>query len=196
MRMIQISLAIILLSSGTTLHAQEVISPEKKGLIKELLVVTEATKNAEAIMNSMSAQIEKDILQVLNQVIDRNQSLSAEQREEIQRSVAESAQRSGKRFRELFNQRINYSQLVEELSYEIYDKHYSTEEIRDLLAFYKSPTGLKTIKIMPQIFLESMTKTSERLTPQLQPLVKEIIDEEMKRVEKLMPSKEPQKKQP
>ncbi|MGH9902755.1 MAG: DUF2059 domain-containing protein [Pyrinomonadaceae bacterium] len=94
----------------------------------------------------------------------------------------------------LFNQKVDYPKLVEEVSQEVYDEHFTAEELRDLLAFYKTPTGRKTIKIMPQLFSESMNKTSERLAPEVQPIVKEIIEEEMRRIEKLMPRKAPPRK--
>jgi hypothetical protein len=33
----------------------------------------------------------------------------------------------------------------------IYAKHFSAQELRDLLAFYKSPTGRKALQIMPTV---------------------------------------------
>ncbi|HEX8709433.1 MAG TPA: DUF2059 domain-containing protein [Pyrinomonadaceae bacterium] len=170
------------------------VSSEKKDLIKELLTVIDATKNAEAIMDSISAQIQKDMLQGLGQMIENDKSLSNAQRAEIQQEIAASAQRSANRFRELFRKRIDFSQLVKEVIYEVYDKYYSAVEIRDLIAFYKTPTGRKSIEIMSQLFTESMTKTSERLTPLVQPILQEIIDEEMKKIEKLVPKPPPRRK--
>jgi hypothetical protein len=181
------SLVFILLPlSGANSFAQEV-SPEKKELIRELLVVTQATKNAAAIMDSMSDQVQKDMLRMMNQVSASDRSLTDAQRAEKERLVAESAKRAADRFKELFKQRVNYSQLVEDVSYEVYDKYYTADELRDLIAFYKSATGQKSIKIMAQVFAESMAKTSQRLMPAIQPLMQEIIDEELKRIERTLP---------
>ena len=179
---------LLLLCTGSV--AQE-IPAEKKELIKELNVVTNFTKNAEAMRDSLSGEIQKSLIQAIVAAIERDRLLTNAQRAEVQRKAAEAAQRSSRRFRELFSERVNYSQLLEEVSFEIYNKHYTTEELEDLVTFYKTPTGRKTIEIMPQIFAESMTKTSERLRPQIGPIVQQLIDEETKVIEQLLPKKKP-----
>jgi hypothetical protein len=45
--------------------------------------------------------------------------------------------------------------LAEEL-YKIYDKYYTHDEIKELLKFYNTPVGKKTIKVLPQLMQESM----------------------------------------
>ncbi len=192
--MIRTFLVVLVLSSGAALRAQDGISAEKKSLINELLTVTEATKNSEAIMNAMSAQVQKDMLEIFSQMISTDTSIPAAQRPLVQQLVAESAQRSARRFKELFNQRINYAQMVEEVSYQVYDKYYTTEELKDLVAFYRTPTGQKTIKVMPQLFSESMSLTSARLMPLVQPLMREVMDEEMKKLEALVPRRAAQRR--
>jgi hypothetical protein len=187
-------LFILLPLSGAASYAQE-MSPEKRELIKELLVVMEAKKNAGLILDSMTDQIQQDMLRTLEESAARDKSLTAAQRAERQRAAVAGAQRSADRFRELFNQRVNYSQVVEEISYEVYDKHLSTDDLKYMLAFYKSATGQKIIKIMPQLFAESMAKTSERLTPVVQAISQEIADEELKRTERASPvNKAPRRK--
>ena len=43
----------------------------------------------------------------------------------------------------------------------IYDKHYTHQEITELIAFYQTPIGQKTITVLPQIAQESMTAGQE-----------------------------------
>ena len=182
------SLIFILLPlCGANSYGQEVAS-EKRELIRELLVVMEASKNATAIMDSMTDQMQKDILERLNRATENDRSLTNAQRAERQRASTESAQRSADRFRELFKQRVNYGQLVEELSYEVYDKYLTADELRYLLTFYKSETGQKITGILPQIASESMMRFSERLTPVLQQIMQEIFEEEQNRIESLSPA--------
>jgi hypothetical protein len=50
---------------------------------------------------------------------------------------------------------LNPNELVEMLV-PIYDKHFTQEEIRDLIRFYESPSGRKMIRVMPEILRESM----------------------------------------
>lgn len=45
----------------------------------------------------------------------------------------------------------------------IYAKFFSAQELRDLLAFYKTETGRKTISVMPQLMGEIMQRTMQRM---------------------------------
>lgn len=54
-----------------------------------------------------------------------------------------------------FSSEIKASDL-ENLVIPIYDKYYSEQDINDLIKFYNSPVGKKTISVLPQIMRESM----------------------------------------
>ena len=43
----------------------------------------------------------------------------------------------------------------------IYEKHFTHEELKQLIAFYESPIGKKLIKVQPQIMMESMAAGEE-----------------------------------
>ncbi len=45
----------------------------------------------------------------------------------------------------------------------IYAKHFSAPELRDLLAFYKSPTGKKALQIMPTVMADVTTQMMPRM---------------------------------
>ena len=53
----------------------------------------------------------------------------------------------------------------------IYAKHFTAAELRDMLAFYKTPTGQKSLKAMPQV----MTDIFAMIMPQMQGLQAQII---------------------
>jgi hypothetical protein len=53
----------------------------------------------------------------------------------------------------------------------IYAKHFTAAELRDMLAFYKTSTGQKTLKVMPQV----MTDIFAMIMPQMQGLQVQII---------------------
>jgi hypothetical protein len=148
-------------------------------------------KNADAIRNALSVQIEKDVSAMLNRIIGQDTKLTKQEREELQQKVGENARKSRERFNRLFSERVNYPQLVEEVCYEVYDKYYTLDELKDLIAFYKTPVGQKTIRIMPDLFAESMAKTNERLQPRLEPLIKEIVEEETKAIQESLPKRTP-----
>ncbi|MBS1960424.1 MAG: DUF2059 domain-containing protein [Bdellovibrionales bacterium] len=46
----------------------------------------------------------------------------------------------------------------------IYAKHYTNQELADLLAFYSTPTGKKSLEIMPVVMQESMKVGQDAVT--------------------------------
>jgi len=69
------------------------------------------------------------------------------------------------RIKTLFVERIDIQQLIEDITVSVYDKHFSADELRDLVAFYKSPTGRKVMEVTPVMLSESATKASELVAP-------------------------------
>lgn len=58
-------------------------------------------------------------------------------------------------FMALFREEADTTELTE-LIVPIYDRHFSHEDIKGLIAFYKSPVGKKLISVQNQIVAESM----------------------------------------
>jgi hypothetical protein len=45
----------------------------------------------------------------------------------------------------------------------IYARHFTEQELRDILAFYRTPTGVKALQRLPQVLAESMAAMTLRL---------------------------------
>lgn len=182
--------------------AKPVISPEKRALIAELLEVTETKKNALAMFNSVLDQDEKQMPDIIWQGVLSTkdvQDLSADLQEELRKKLLTESASMSKRVRELFLERIDLTLIVEDISYDLYDKYFTEAEIRDLVVFYKSPTGKKTIEVMQKMFTESMSSTLEAIKPKVLEIVTELVNEEAERAKKelqAMKSKEPAKSPP
>lgn len=178
-----IILLLFVLSLATQAKAQEPISADKKALIKELLIVTDTKNNAEQILDTVLLQMQREmpklILQTLSQDPRYNQ-MSTEKKEEMKKYVNESSTRISNRFRELAPQRLNFAETIEQISYPLYDKFFTEGELKDLIAFYGSSTGKKSIKVMPQLMGESMQRYSEIAMPKILQLMAEISQEELK----------------
>ena len=50
--------------------------------------------------------------------------------------------------------------------YDAYAKYYSTSEIKDLTAFYKSPTGRKFIQVQDQVGRDVVNGLMQKYMPQ------------------------------
>jgi hypothetical protein len=176
--------------SGTS--AKPTVSPEKRALIAELLEVTEARKNTVALFNSLMDQNEKQMPDVVWQSltsIKEVQELSADQQESLRKELADDSNRMIKRMRDLFLERIDFARLVENLSVDIYDRYFTEAELKDLIAFYRSPTGKKTIEVMPKMFTESFANAIEAIKPKLLEISTILANEEADRVRKELQKK-------
>ena len=62
----------------------------------------------------------------------------------------------------------------------VYDKHFSEQEIADMLAFYKTDTGQKILEKMPVVMQESMQMSQSLMKdamPKIQTLAQQLNDE-------------------
>ena len=117
------------------------------------------------MIDLMLAFQEKESSKMLASMIEQDKNVTPAQKQELQQMAAESAERVDKRIREFLTQRMNIGQMLEEISFPIYDKNFRKTELRDIIAFYRTPTGQKTITLAPTMTMEAMVAFSERFTP-------------------------------
>jgi uncharacterized protein len=65
---------------------------------------------------------------------------------------------------------IKFTGEVMENAPEVYARHFTTKELRDMIAFYQSPTGVKALHEMPKV----MADVSQQMAPRLQALQGEL----------------------
>lgn len=159
------------------------MTPEKRALIKELQELTGGTKGINQLLDVMLAEQERDLPKVLAQLSPKDKNLTPEERAAMEQKVKEATQRAMARLKEVF-QKINYAQVIEDLTASIFDKYFNESELKEWVAFYKSPLGKKTIELMPTIYSESMSKISDAVLPSLQTEMSKVISEETERLEK------------
>jgi hypothetical protein len=151
------------------------ISAEKRSLIKELLEITDASNNAQQIMTAM---VRSELPKLLSAILEKFPALNSD-RPEVQKQLSEIASRIAIKYRDRVIKQVDANQLIEEISYPIYDKYFTESELRNIVNFYKSSTGKKAIRLMPQIVNDSMSRTNEILSPKLSSIMAEIIAEEL-----------------
>lgn len=183
------------LSQEPEVSVKPAISPEKRGLIAELLEATETRKTALAVFNSILDQDEKEMPGFIWQGLLNTkgvQELGDDAKEDLRKKLLAESTRTNTRVRELFTKRIDFARLVEDLSTDLYDKYFTEPELKDLIVFYKSPTGKKAIEVMPKMFAESMSNTMEAIKPKMLEIMTELVNEEAERVRKDLEAKKSQ----
>lgn len=152
-----------------------VISQEKKALIKELLEITEAGKNVNQMMDMM---VRSEFPKLVSTVLKDAPFLDSD-RPEVQKQLNDIVSRMAMKYRDRVVKKVDINQLIEQVSYPVYDKYFTETELRDIIGFYKSSTGKKAISMMPQILGDSMRLTNEILLPKMSKIMTEIIAEEL-----------------
>jgi hypothetical protein len=169
--------------AAITAQAQEGIAPQKRELIREMLQITYAQVDVNQFLNSLLLQEEMAIPEHVAQEVEKHKSLSPEEREKMRVEWTEKTVRVFARMREVLPQRINFAQELDKISYAMYDKYFTESDLRDMIAFYKSPAGKKTLEVMPKMMLDVMKQAQEVFMPRVKKTIDEVMAEEEKRLE-------------
>lgn len=159
----------------TGANAQQTISSEKKALIKEYFEMTGFRKAQDALIDITLTQAENQQARESARATNTDKNLTPKQLTDKHQKTEETL-KTNKVISEAYR-RANAPEMVEEIYYPIYDKYFTTDELKDLIAFYKSPTGKKLAKITPQLYVEVTQKFNEVLTRKIQQIYKEMAKE-------------------
>ncbi len=154
------------------------ISPEKQALIKEYFEITGGRDAVNKSLDAVFANLNNTLPMIISTQIEQNSNLTAAQKADLQKSMPEMVARMGKRFQEELNRELDFAKVIEEVNYPLLNKFFTVAELKDLIAFYKSPTGQKAISLQPQIYTEATTRLNAVLIPAMQKVMKKVTDEE------------------
>ncbi|HEY0142443.1 MAG TPA: DUF2059 domain-containing protein [Thermoanaerobaculia bacterium] len=126
-------------------------SQKQRELIEEMMKVTNMEKMEKEMFDAIFAQMQEEILR------------------EAGGDAAGQAEAKWKfeRFRELLG-KANIHEVTRELYMDVYAKYLTESELADLVAFYRTPTGQKSIQVMPQLMTETMQRSGATLGPKIQ----------------------------
>jgi hypothetical protein len=185
------ALAIVLLAGVA--RANTAVSPEKQKLIAELLEIQGIKEMAPKMVDSIMTQMEGQFRQGMVQGLQSAQRLNPNRQQDIEQEINTAYDDFSKKFRERFAKEIDIGKVTEDITASLYDKYYTEAELKDLIAFYRTATGRKTLRIMPQLMAESMQRSSEILNPKIFKMIGEIMEQEK---QKLLDSEKPAASKP
>lgn len=166
------------------------ISPEKQTLIKEYFEITGGREAVNKSLEAVFANLNNTLPMIISANIEQNSNLTAAQKADMQKNMPEMVARMGKRFQEELNRELDFAKVVEEVNYPLLNKFFTEAELKDLITFYKSPTGQKAISLQPQIYTEATTRLNAVLIPAMQKVMKKVTDEETaEMIKKTKPNK-------
>jgi hypothetical protein len=142
-------------------------SAHQRELIEKLMDAMNMSANVKSSMDSMFGIIEKQYLD------------DAAMKGNDPDDVAE-AREGFTLFRERAS-KLDVVGLMQEATIRIYAKYFTESELEDLTAFYASPTGRKSIEVMPHLLREGMEAGVQYVTPKIGEVIAEVRAEQEKR---------------
>jgi len=142
------------------------VDPAKQTAIKDLLDAIDAQKLVGAIGNSAQMQAKQLVPAILSDALSENKTMTDKQKQASvptlqKNAVPKLVDSAGQVFAtDAFRQDAMQAQ------YDAYAKYYSTSEIKDLTAFYKSPTGRKFIQVQDQVGRDVVNGLMQKYMPQ------------------------------
>lgn len=137
---------VVFLLFAVTSFAQQNISPDKKVLIQELRQLTESATL------SISVDLTKiNIQEIYTAQIEKDPELTDSQKQELKKFIVETKERVDGEIKSYFADKLLMKQITDEAGFQVYDKSFAEDELKELIAFYKTPTGQKAIKFMPSV---------------------------------------------
>lgn len=157
------------------------LTPEKQALITELFRLTKADQMAQQAASLMLDQLSAEMPSLVGKALEQSDEVKGKSPEEVVRVIEERSQHALDRIKQLMPERLNWNDAIQQILVPIYDKHFTESELRDLVAFYKTPTGQKAIDVIPAVMGEAMQRGTELLGARMMKLVADVIEEEKQR---------------
>lgn len=136
--------------------------PAKKETLDELFKVTESQKMMDSVYGQMDAMF-KEMVKGMNVT-------------ESQKPIME---KFFTKYSVMVKEELSWEKLEGSIA-EAYSSVYTDEEVKEIIKFYKSPTGQKLLKKMPELMQATMSvmqKSMKDIMPKVQELQKELTDE-------------------
>lgn len=113
--------------------------------------------------------------QSINQIMNAIKQMQLSQMKQMEPSKSESAEinKMNDKMMKLIGEELTEENIKNDFA-RIYADKFTEQELKDIITFYKSTTGQKMIKVTPEIAMQSMQKTMERMAPKMKQFADEI----------------------
>ena len=155
------------------------VDPAKQAAIKDLLDAIDAQKLVGAIGNSAQMQAKQLVPAILSDALSENKTMTDKQKQASvptlqKNAVPKLVDSAGQVFAT-----DSFRQDAMQAQYDAYAKYYTTSEIKDLTAFYKSPTGRKFIQVQDQVGRDVVNGLMQKYMPQAIKATRDQADKEV-----------------
>ena len=167
------------ISQAQPASTEKNVSAEKQALIKEYFEVTGGRQSVEDVLDAIYANLDDTTSKMMLATIEQDADLTAAQKADLQKKLPEAIVRLGKKFRDELNKELDFAKLVVTVHSSLLDKYFTESELKDLIAFYKSPTGRKMISVGPKLITDTSAQLNALLLPAMEKVFQRTTDAEI-----------------
>lgn len=109
--------------------------------------------------------------------------LTSKQKVDAKRVASEALTRRSDRFSQLVTEDLHLDQAIEQAFIPMFDQNFTIQELQEMLAYYKSPIGQKSLDLLPTMSMEAAMKLNAQLMPKLKEISAKIDAEERQAIE-------------
>src|SRR5262245_45399888 len=145
-------------------------SQRQRELIEELMRLTNVEDLSRKTVDMMLAQFQESI-----------EKQMGEPANEADRARREEMKKDLDRYRELIRDTIDYKQVVHDVYMPIFAKYYNEQQLADLIAFYKTPTGQHYLSTIGDLTRDAMAASQEFFIAKVGAISEQVQKEHAKR---------------
>lgn len=142
-------------------------APSNTAAVRELLDAMNYRATWKASMEQMSRSLPDMMRQQAESAIKGDPDLNDAQRREKLLQMEADLPKITEALRGVFNDPAVMTEMEAEMV-ALYSRHFTAAELKQIAAYYRTPVGIKSLQVMPQVMAESMA-ISQRVTgPRIQ----------------------------
>jgi hypothetical protein len=152
-------------------------SPEKQALVKELSEAMGVKKQAAEMFTTIEKEMSRKVVELTWESLSampEMKSLTDAERQELKQKLDDDSAKQYQQMIDAITRKVDLGQLLEEVSMVVYSKNFNEKELRDLIAFYKSDTGRRSMELASKLMVDSMSETTDRLMPIMNDVMRDI----------------------
>ncbi len=163
-------------------YAQAQDKKEELKVYQKFFKATNIESQYNQILNVMIAQLQQGFVVSFREALKDIGDITPEQQEKLKQLFEQSRESYVKRMKVKISEVMPIKELIENVYYPAFSKHFTIAEIKEITAFYETPIGQKFISTTPTVMQESSTLMNEKYAPELQKIGSKIAEEELKKV--------------
>ena len=156
--------------------------------LKKLFELTGVKNNYAGLNNAIINQMQAGFFQAADQNLDA-QSLTEDQKQQVGKILKTRFGEMVKDYQSYISEIMPYEAVETDVYIPLYKETYTHDEVKELVNFYSSPIGEKTIEFSQKISEQAAKKSAEKYDSMIRDYVKQQISESISLVKKEMTDK-------